>query len=483
MTHKTQRWTRRMAAILLTALAALAAGCAVDNARETAVWREPLDEKMRPPAALAPDQVLTLGQAIAMANSSSEQLALSGEDYLQALIDRDRAVSRLLPTISLAPSFTKMDNFVAPAQVKSFFPIQFTDVPASAALHLSATDVANVARAEVVSKYQLAVLLNLQSDILVQTTAVYHQVLLLERQIRVLENSVKVQEARVADMRDKERAGTVRPLDVSQTEAEAAGTRSSLLEARNRLATARAGLAFLVGLPSLPNPLADDFRLPPVAPLEALQAQATEHRQDLLAADALVSAADRALTAAVAEYFPSLSVDFSYFLSRQSFPPDSRWLFNASMNLPIFSGGRIHANVRTACSLVRQAHEYQSLTRRQVAEQVEVAYGDLRTSGLRLKEFEDQVEAARQAFGLATDAYDAGAATNLEPLIAQDRLRTAELQLAAEQLSQKTLYFQLVRQTGLLVDEVGGGIVKEAPARLTAEIAETAEREKEKERK
>ena len=429
---------------------------------------------MQPAAPLAPDQVLTLDQALAMVNAHNERLALSGEDYLQALIDRDRAMARLLPSISLAPSYTRMENFTAPPQVLSFFPVKFTDVPAAVSMQLSASDVANVAKAEVIAAYKRAVLLDLQADLLVQTTAVYHQVLLLERQVRVLENSVKVQEARVADMEARVRAGTIRPLDVSETQAEAAGTRASLLEARNRLATARAGLAFLVGLPSLANPLADDFALPPVAPLEALQAQAAAHRQDLLASDALVTAAERGLQAAVAEYFPSVSIDFEYFLTRQSFPPDSHWIFGVSANVPIFSGGRIHADVRTAYSFVRQAHEYQSMTRRQVAEQVQVAHGDFQTSGRRAREYQDQVEAARQALGLAADAYDAGAGTNLERLIAQDRLLAAELQLAAEQINQKILYFQLVRQTGLLVDEIGAGSVRDRPVRLTAENAGTS---------
>ena len=97
------RWMKP-GSMVAALLALAAAGCTVDNTKETALWRGPLDEKMQAAASLAPDQVLTLDQAMAMVNAHDERLALSGENYLQALIDRDRAIARLLPSISLAPS-------------------------------------------------------------------------------------------------------------------------------------------------------------------------------------------------------------------------------------------------------------------------------------------------------------------------------------------------------------------------------------------
>jgi outer membrane protein TolC len=461
-----------VAAVLATALAA---GCTVDNAKEMATWRGKLDSPLPPAAALAPGQVLTLQQALAMANASNERLALSGENYLQALIDKDRAVAALLPSITLAPSYTQMQKFAAPSQVLQLFPLRYADVPVQIALQFSASDVAKVAKAEVLAEYQLSLLLNLQADILVETAQVYYQVLQLERQIGVLENSVKVQNERVRDMRDKQKAGLARPLDVSLLEADAAGTRASLVDARNRLTTARSGLAFLVGVPALPNPLSDAFAPPTVPPLAEMQQQASTHRQDLLAARTLVAAADRGLNAAVTEYFPSLSLDLTTWLERQSFPPDSRWFITASLYMPIFSGGRIHADVRTASSLVRQAGQYLSLTSRQVTEQVEVAYANLEASGRRVEEYRTETAAAREALALAEQSYDVGLATNLERLIAQDRLLEAELQLAVEELNRKILYFQLSRQAGLLVDEFSSHADRPLARGLNAESAETAE--------
>jgi outer membrane protein TolC len=431
-------------------------GCTVDNAREAAAYRNVLDQRLPQPATLAPGQVLTLRDALAMANRHNERLALSGEDYLQALIAKDRAASVFLPSVGIRPTYTELESFAAPAPVGNLFPRITKDVPVNVGLHFSASDAANIVKADVMARFRLAVLLNLQSDILVSTAQTYYLILRLERQIAVLENSVRVQADRVGDMRAKLKAGTVRPLDVSLTEGQAAATRVALVDARRNLRTARTGLAFLIGAARVDNPLADEYELPQVPALEALQADAARHRQDLLAAAALVGAAEKGVAAAIGEYFPSFSVDFTYFLSRQSFPPDSRWLFGASVDLPIFKGGATYADVRTAYSYLRQAHQYHSLTERQVNREVEVAYDDFQASGQRLKELQDEVDAARHAFSLADQAHEIGLGTNLERLVAQDRLLGAELQLAAETLNRKIFYLQLSRAVGVLVEEVSG---------------------------
>jgi outer membrane protein TolC len=447
----------RILAGLTFAAAVAICGCTVDHAKEVATWRQVLDAKMPAPVeSLPPQEVLTLNQALAMANRQNERLALTGEDYLQALIDKDRAVAAFLPSISIKPAYTRLQKFTMPGPFAGVFPNPTTDVPVHAELNVfnGFRDLANIERAEVIGKYRRAVLLDLQASILADTATVYYQILTLERQSGVLANSVKVQEDRVADMRAKLKAGVARPLDVAQTEAEAAATRTSLIDARRNLANARAGLAFLIGVPAVPNPLADGFEIPAVGSLEELQKQAAADRPDLAAAHALFAAAKKGLKVALGAYLPSVKVDFDYFLSKESFPPMSHWIFGVLADQPIFDGGRIHANVRTAYSLVRQARQYESLTERQVAEQVTVAYENLESSGRRIGDLETEVAAARQAYELAGQSYDVGLATNLERLVAQDRLLEAELQLAAERLNRKILYFRLAEAVGRLVQDV-----------------------------
>src|SRR5438046_8760001 len=47
---------------------------------------------------------------MSLANANDEQLALRGEDYVQALINKNRIVANFLPTVSFQPGFTIVDR-------------------------------------------------------------------------------------------------------------------------------------------------------------------------------------------------------------------------------------------------------------------------------------------------------------------------------------------------------------------------------------
>src|SRR5687768_13113279 len=95
---------RARAAVRIAGLLALfplaLPGCAVDEAEEVAIYRSVLDANVRE-ASYAPGGPLTLETALLLANAHNERIAISGENYLQALIDKDRAAAAFFPTVSL----------------------------------------------------------------------------------------------------------------------------------------------------------------------------------------------------------------------------------------------------------------------------------------------------------------------------------------------------------------------------------------------
>ncbi len=77
--------TRRLMYVI--PLAAALGGCAVDQKKEVATYRKILDENSPGTALpLEPGEQLTLQRAFLLANQANENLALRGEDYLQAII-------------------------------------------------------------------------------------------------------------------------------------------------------------------------------------------------------------------------------------------------------------------------------------------------------------------------------------------------------------------------------------------------------------
>jgi outer membrane protein len=269
--------------------------------------------------------------------------------------------------------------------------------------------------------------------------------------VEVLNNSLELQGARVREFEVRRRAGVVRPLDVAQTEAQASATRVSLINARQDVVNGRTALSYLIGAPVGNSPLTDRAPvIPPVPSLALLQAEALTRRQDLLAAQAGVEAAKFDVQTAIGRYFPSVTFNFNYFLHRESLPAESEWNGLLSANLPIFTGGILEADLRLAWSLLRQAKLAESLVERQVLRDVQIAYENTIASQERLRELEVQLKAGEEAFLQAEQSYRAGLATNLEMLVAQDRLLLTQLQLTSERFDQKVFYMTLRRAVGLL---------------------------------
>jgi outer membrane protein len=274
-----------------------------------------------------------------------------------------------------------------------------------------------------------------------------------EKSADVLANSLTYQAERVRDTEAKVRLGISRPLDLAQSRSDLAGTKVSLTQAHTDVRNGRATLAFMIGIPVVDGPLSDRYIVPAgVDNLDAYLQAGQFNRQDLLAACHAEQAAKQNVTAAVGEYFPSVQFDPSYILA-QSPGGGPLWSLLFSANVPIFSAGKIEADVRTAWSVFRQAALAESNVRRQVVQDVRTSYEDFTGSTQKLKDLRDEVAAADDALKLSDRSYQLGSATNLERLSSLDTLLNAQLQLASEQFNQKLYYLQLLRMTGLLTTE------------------------------
>ncbi len=450
-------------------------GCSVDEKEEVGIYRRLLDGDNPATVSYSPEAPLDLVTALRLANFHNERLAIEGENYLQALIDKQRAAAAFQPTVSLAPRYfieqetdtsfggggvTDPDDpddpdgndgggFGGRGQENEYFE---TSVNANANLFNGFRDVANLRRAGRTIRQREALLLDLQQDVLLEVAQVYYEVIGAEQLVDVLESTARLQEERVRNARAREQAGFGRALDVAQQTAQAAATRVTLLAARGDVWTGRTTLAFLTDARVADCPLVDDYDVPEnLPPAEEWAARAAAARQDLAAARAATAAAAEGVRAAVGQYYPSVTLDFDYYLVRTgSRADDGDWEALLLANVPIFSGGQIHADVRAALSQLRQARLAESLTGRQVEQDVLLAYRALSTGTERLAQLAVQEQAARDAFVRARREYDAGTATNLDLLTAQDTLLSTELQLTSERFARKVAYLNLLRAGGTL---------------------------------
>jgi outer membrane protein TolC len=312
-------------------------------------------------------------------------------------------------------------------------------------------DYYNMKAADQTIEQQKQLIFDAEQTVLLDVAQTYFTVLTSEQSVDVLSNSLIAQEANVKTLQEQFRVGTARPLDVAQAESQASQTRVSLLQSQADVKNGRAMLVYLVDAPILNNPLRDDFVAPTaVGPQQRWIADAEAGRQDLLAAAAAVRAARYNVEVAFGQYYPSVGFNLGYELYDRPFQPGTMWNTLLDLNVPIFTGGLIEAQVRQAWSQYRAAALTQEQLQRQIDQNVHIAYVNLDLAHAELTELETQVVAARDEYYLALMLYKNGGGTYLNVQQAQATLLTAQLELTTEQFAQKTAYFNLLRTAGML---------------------------------
>ena len=478
-----ERFSLALAALIALVALPLVAGC-VNWSGDVGRYRAVLDDAQpatRPTYGGA--EPLALRDALRVANADNEAIAVAGEDYVQALAEKMRQAGNFLPTLSLDPAYTVIrtknangggvivggtgtgttggtgtagtdaGTTTGGTVLLSSGGGGTTDrfsVPANASLNAALTDVSSYRSAGRSVEQRRQLLLDQRETVLLGVAQAYYDVLRFERQTEVLQNSVRLREEQVRDQEQRLKLGNGRPLDVAQGRSDLAATRASLIAAQAGAANARSALARLMGVAEIAGPLTDAFDPPgDVPPVADWLDAAPAGRQDLLAASRALEAARLAVQAAINRYFPSVSINFNYFLYND--PKSSQqWTGGISANIPIFSALSIEAQIRLAWSQYRQAGLFESQIRRQVVDDVRQNRQNLDSSRGQVEQLRTQVEAAQQAADLADRAYRLGSGTNLDRLQQQDALLTAQLNLLDEQFASKTDYLGLLRAAGRL---------------------------------
>jgi outer membrane protein TolC len=454
-------------ALFLALLPVFLAGC-VDQEKEVSRYRQFTDAGLKHPAAYQNGDQLTLARSMLLANEDNEQIALQGENYLQALYAKDRVVATFLPTVAFQPSFAIQQ---APTNVTETAGVtvtpsavarsngyvirgdtwQSTQAPVTAVESLSVVNYNNLKSQEQIVVQEQQLLIDAQETVLLDVAETYYQVLLSEKQVSVLKDSLDLQNARLADAEGRYRNHLALALEVSQTQAQVASTQAQLTQTLTDVQNGRHALAFLINVPQVDGPLVDEVGVPEVLkPADFYRNLAAQTRPDLLAADSAIRAGKAAVDAAISEYYPSVSLNVTGFLYREYFSNASKWDALLMANLPIFTGGVIEANVRTAWSQLRQKALYQAELKRQIDRDVQIAYDNIVSAERQLTSLGQEVQAASDEYDQARQLLHNGLAIPLDVLTAQNTLLNAQLSYATEAFNITVFYLDLLRITGQL---------------------------------
>ncbi len=274
--------------------------------------------------------------------------------------------------------------------------------------------------------------------------------------LSVSEATLKNQQAAYDLTAKRRELGAVSGLELSQARTQVEQARADASRYAGQVAQDINALNLLVGEPVdpalLPDKLSDGVTglaaLPSGLPSEVLL-----RRPDVLQAEHLLRAQNANIGAARAAFFPSISL--TGFLGSAStelsglFESNTRtWLVNPVVNIPIFQGGKLRANLASAKA-------DQQIALAQYEKAIQAGFRDVadalaltKTLAEQRQAQEDLVEAAAKADELSTARYKAGRDSYLNQLDAQRTLYGAQQGLVTVRLSEQSNRVALYKVLG-----------------------------------
>jgi multidrug efflux system outer membrane protein len=256
-------------------------------------------------------------------------------------------------------------------------------------------------------------------------------------------------------------AGIINEMELAQSESEYEQALATIPQIAKSIALQENGLNVLLGRNPGPIPRGkgiDDLKLPVVP--AGLPSDLLERRPDIKQAEQNLIAANAQIGVAKAAYYPAISLtgllgysssDFSDLFSG----PAKIWQYSAPITLPIFTAGKISAQVKVTEAQQQQAlYRYQQ-TIQTAFREVNDSLADQSLTRQQLEAQQKRVESLRTYAELSRLRFDEGYSSYIEVLDAERSLFDVELSYVQTQ----ALLFQALIN---LYKAMGGGWVTEA---------------------
>ena len=286
-------------------------------------------------------------------------------------------------------------------------------------------------------------------------SSTYYFLRQLDLQLEIAQQTAASNEETVQFYEKRLRGGISNRLELDTAIANRARTTALIPDLNVQIAAAENALSVLLGLPPGPVKRGESvtaLQLPATIPV-GLPAQLLERRPDVMEAEQQLVAANARVGAAKAAFFPSISLtglyggvsgDFSNLLSSDA----EVWSVNPSVFAPIFQGGRLRSNYEASQAVYQQAFsQYQNAALNSYRE-VANALVAVKMLGEQRMTLETGVAALQDSAMLSRLRYDAGLATYLEILNADQQLLDQRILLAQTEGEELRAYVELYRALG-----------------------------------
>ena len=417
---------------------------------------------------VAPTLRLTLQQAVSMGLQQSPEVAIANLNLAEAQEGRTAARGALLPQLSL-----NANEKVTRASLEALFGKKVPGFPdhsgpfwafqagvggSAPVFDLTLWNQWRAARENVDARAaDQATAREINAQLVVSQ---YLGSLRAAAQVEAVKTRLDLAKALFELASDMQQNGVGTSIDTLRANVEYQNERQRRTEAEAQLSISLHGLRRLLSLnPDQLIELADAasfFETPEIDVASSLQ-RAYEQRPEMKAVQSETRAAELLRKSARSERLPKLVVSGGW--SEEGLRPSTSIpsnQFGAYLGVPLFTGGRLGAEIATRGIAVQKLTEVQRQVRDQIGYEVRAAATRLNSARTEVEAANLGVSLAREGVAQAQDRFRAGVANNIEVITAQDELSRAH----DNQISALYRYNQaradLARSTGQMETLYGG---------------------------
>jgi outer membrane protein TolC len=274
------------------------------------------------------------------------------------------------------------------------------------------------------------------------------------------DSRIQAQEAQVRNARalynqalDEVQAGTAPRIEATRTEVQLHIEEYNLSVAHNNFDLAKLALGRATGLP-----LGQQFEITDALPYSEINPPSVEEaldlaykaRSDFRSALASEKSAAQMLSAARGERYPvvALSGDFGGIVPSAG-RTNGDFTFQAGVNVPIFTGGRIKGEVTQAGAELRQRKAESENIRGQIDYDVRAAFLSLNAVKEQVGVAKQNVDLANENLGRSRDRFTAGVTDSVEVVQAEQSLASANDQYITSLYNYNFAKLSLARALGV----------------------------------
>lgn len=252
----------------------------------------------------------------------------------------------------------------------------------------------------------------------------FYAVLENYHEVQIIEEIQKLFEERLTELKDRENIGRSRP-----SESLTATSRRKILDAelalaKGELATSEFLLSYLTGTEMSVSMLEEDESELGLNMDQDLKyyLSLARNRADLRAQEEAVKTSWRNVIIAQSDLWPKLTLEGNHYEKREGFQSGIDWDLLFRINIPIFQGGEVAGNIKSAVSNWNVSKLRQSRVSRESEFEVRQAYENWSTAVKRSKALQDAVTSAEENFRIQKDEYLRNLVSNLDVLEALESL-------------------------------------------------------------